>query len=138
MRCNGPIVWASKILKVVADSSTEAETDEASRGCKSAIFTKQVLCGAMRPAPGPVPLLGDNSAMHQLIQKDGASYRTRCYERATVFVKHAVLKLFVEPFLISTDHINQSTARCRRLWTKLVWLAGPCAIGLAMRSRCEG
>ena len=105
MRCNGPIVWASKILKVVADGSTEAETDEASRGCKSAIFTKQVLCGAMRPAPGPVPLLGDNSAMHQLIQKDGASARTRHYERATVFVKYAVLKLFVKPFLISTDHM---------------------------------
>ena len=34
--------------------------------------------------------------------------------------------------------INQSTVRCRRLRSKLAWLAGPCAIGLAMRSRCEG
>ena len=48
------------------------------------------------------PSLGDNKAMHTLVTQEGASSRTRYYERATMLIKRAVLMLLLMPYLIST------------------------------------
>ena len=102
MRCNGGILWSAKTLKVVTDSTAHAETAEASRATKSAMFVRMVLVGIHRPAVGPTAVLGDNSAMNELVTKEGASSRTRHFERATVLIKYAVLQLIVTVHLIST------------------------------------
>ena len=57
----------------------------------------------MRPVVGPTPMLGDNAATNTLIQQEGASARTRYFERATLLVKRAVLLLMLSPYLIKTD-----------------------------------
>ena len=48
-------------------------------------------------------MLGDNAPSYTLIQQEGASQRTRYYERATLLVKRAVLLLMLLPYLIKTD-----------------------------------
>ena len=43
MRMNGALLWSSKILKIVADSTAHAETAEASRSVKSGTFVRMVM-----------------------------------------------------------------------------------------------
>ena len=47
-------------------------------------------------------LLGDNSAMMDIIKKDGTTQRSRYFERATMLVKYAVLRLIMETALVPT------------------------------------
>ena len=112
MRCNGAVLWSAKTLKVVTDSTAHAETAEASRATKSVIFVRMVLVGISRGAVGPTAVLGDNSAMVELVTKEGASSRTRHFERATVLIKYAVLQLIVTVHLISTKFM------CADVFTK--------------------
>ena len=63
---------------------------------------RMVLEGVDRPVTGPTLLLGDNSAMHDLVSKEGGSSRSRHFERATIFVKYAVMRLVVVCMLIGT------------------------------------
>jgi len=56
------------------------------------VFLRMVLDGIGRPVEGPTAILGDNSAMIELVSKEGASSRTRHFERATVLIKYAVLQ----------------------------------------------
>lgn len=53
-----------------------------------------------RPVVGPTAILGDNSAITELVNKEGASSRTRHFERATVLIKCAVLQLIVVVYLM--------------------------------------
>ena len=112
MRCNGAVLWSAKTLKVVTDSTAHAETAEASRATKSVMFVRMVLVGIARGAVGPTAVLGDNSAMVELVTKEGASSRTRHFERATVLIKYAVLQLIVTVHLISTKFM------CADVFTK--------------------
>ena len=105
MRTNAAIHWSSKALKVVADSSAHAETAESSRCVKSVTFTKMVLSGVRRPTVGPTTILGDNSAMHDMVVKEGSSSKSRHFERATIFVKYMVLRLMVACKLVSTAYM---------------------------------
>jgi hypothetical protein len=112
MRCNGAILWSAKTLKVVTDSTAHAETAEASRATKATVFLRMVLDGIGRPVEGPTAILGDNSAMVELVSKEGASSRTRHFERATVLIKYAVLQLIVAVYLIGTKFM------CADIFTK--------------------
>ena len=95
MRMNGALLWSSKILKIVADSTAHAETAEASRSVKSGTFVRMVCEGVGRPAVGPTSVLGDNKAMNDLVNKEGSSQLSRHFERATILVKYAVQRLLV-------------------------------------------
>ena len=65
-----------------------------------------VLEGIDRAATGPTVLLGDNSAMHDLVTKEGSSSRSRHFERATIFVKYAVMRLVVVCLLVGTKFMS--------------------------------
>ena len=100
---NGSVDWSAKLLKIVPDSSCEAETAVASRAVKAAAFVRELLIMNRRTIVGPTATLGDNQAMHTIIQQDGASARTRYYERATLLIKRAVLLLIFRTFLVRTS-----------------------------------
>jgi hypothetical protein len=51
-------------------------------------------------------MLGDNKAYYDGVQQEGATRRTRYYERAVLLVKRAVLLLIMAPFLIGTDSMT--------------------------------
>ena len=105
MFCNGATDWSAKALKIVPDSSCEAETAVGSRAVKAGSFQRELLIRNGRRIRGPTPLLGDNLAMNTIIQQDGASSRTRYYERATLLVKRAVLLLLFRPYLVKTSEM---------------------------------
>ena len=56
-----------------------------------------------RPVSGPTPALGDNQAMYTLVTQEGATTRTRYYERATLLIKRAIIMLLLAPYLIKTQ-----------------------------------
>ena len=62
--------------------------------------------GIKRPVEGPTPVLGDNSAMHDLVTKEGSSSRSRHFERATVLIKYAVMQLMAVCYLIGTKFMS--------------------------------
>jgi hypothetical protein len=99
-RCNAATVWSSKALKLIPDSTCEAETAEGSRATKSCTFKKALVSGVGRPAHGPLPMTCDNKAMYHVVEKEGSSHRTRHFERATMLIKWAVMKLLVALYLV--------------------------------------
>ena len=103
MYMNGAIMWCSKKSKIVAMSTCEAETDWASKAAKAVIFVRMVLEFLRRPVVGPTLLLEDNKATFDTVTKEGVTARTRYYERETIFIKWAIIKLIVQMNLVSTD-----------------------------------
>ena len=101
-RMNGAIHCSAKALKVITDSTAHAETAEASRATKSTSFFRMALQGVGRPVVGPTCILGDNKATSELVTKEGTSSKSRHFERATIFVKWAVMKLMIAYQLVST------------------------------------
>ena len=102
MLSNGAVDWMAKQLKIVPDSSCEAETAVASRAIKAGAFVRELCIKNGRHITGPTAILGDNAAMHTMIQQDGAPSRTRYYERATMLIKRAVMLLLFYPYLVKT------------------------------------
>ena len=99
---NGAVDWSAKTLKIVPGSSTEAESAVASQAVKAASFARELAIQNGRRIVGPTAALGDNQALYILIQQEGASARTRYYERATLLIKRAVLLLLFRPYLVKT------------------------------------
>ena len=104
MRTNAALIWSSKAFKTVIPQSTaEAETAQASLATRDTLFIRRACEGVKRMVKGPTMLLGDNSAMNDLIRKDGTTSRSRYFERTTMLVKYAVLRLMIAVHLISTN-----------------------------------
>ena len=51
------------------------------------------------------PMVGDNKSLFDQLQQEGASARTRYYERAILLLKRAVLLLIMTPHLVTTDNM---------------------------------
>jgi hypothetical protein len=64
---------------------------------------RNLLANNNRTVTGPTPMLGDNQAHYTSVQQDGATARTRYYERCLEMFKRAVLLLILAPFLVSTN-----------------------------------
>lgn len=65
---------------------------------------------------GPSAVLGDNSPMMDLVTKEGTSQRTRYFERSTLLVKFAIMKLIVMAKLVGkkmmiADILTKATDR---------------------------
>ena len=104
MRTNAALIWSSKAFKTVIPQSTaEAETAQASLATRDTLFLRRACEGIRRAVKGPTMLLGDNSAMNDLVKKDGTTSRSRYFERSTMLVKYAVLRLMIAVHLISTN-----------------------------------
>ena len=84
MYLNGAVDWSAKQVKIVPDSSCEAETAVASKAAKATCFVRGLLRFHCRPVAAETPMIGDNQAMHTLVTNEGATSRTRYYERATL------------------------------------------------------
>ena len=103
MYCNGALDYGAKAVKIVPASSCEAETAVASVATKAMCFTRENLRAQGMRLTGPTVMIGDNKAMYEMVQQEGASIRTRYYERATLLIKRAVLLLLLAPYLVSTQ-----------------------------------
>ena len=79
------------------------ETAVASFASKATCFLRMLFTFHKIPVTAATPMLGDCKASYDLITQDGASARTRYFERATLLIKRAVLMLILLPFHISTN-----------------------------------
>lgn len=102
---NGAVDWRANQLKIVPDNSHEAESASGSRAAKAAIFVRQLLLNNGRTVIGATAALGDNRALYLSVQQDGATSRTRYYERAIMLLKRAVLLRILAPYLVGTDNM---------------------------------
>mmetsp|Transcript_20002 Transcript_20002/g.49885 ORF Transcript_20002/g.49885 Transcript_20002/m.49885 type:complete len:224 (+) Transcript_20002:5021-5692(+) len=113
MRMNGAISVSSRALKIVPDSTAEAETAVASRAAKETVAMRLISEDLRRCVTGPTILLGDNKASYDIIVKSGLTARTRYFERTTLLVKRLYMMLVVTPFLISTkDMVADVLTKC--------------------------
>ena len=102
---NGIVDWSSKRANLIPDSSMEAEQGVASRAVKATLFARMLLAANGRDTSKNTPLIGDNKAFFEAVSQEGATVRTRYFERALMLVKRVVLLLLVAPFLVSTDYM---------------------------------
>ena len=103
MYCNGAIDWSAGNLKLVPDSTHEAESAQASRAAKAGIYVRQLLVNNGRKVVGPTTCIGDNKANQTSSQQIGSTARTRYYERAVLLFKRAVLLLILSPYRVDTS-----------------------------------
>jgi hypothetical protein len=100
---NGAIAWSSRKLRIVPDSTAEAETAVSSRAAKDTVAVRMILEDLRACVTGPTALLGDCKATKDIITKPGSTQRTRYFERATMLVKRLFMMHVIVPVLIRTD-----------------------------------
>ena len=102
---NAVVDWSSKRANLIPDSSMEAEQGVASRAVKATLFARMLLSANGRVTSKLTPLIGDNKAFFDAVTQEGATVRTRYFERALMLVKRVVLLLLAAPFLVTTDYM---------------------------------
>ena len=119
----GAVLYAARKLRIVPDSTAEAETAIASQAAKDTVATRMILEDMRIEICGPTPMLGDCRATRDIIVKPGSAQRTRYFERAALLVKRLYMQHVVAPIVIRTDDMaadvftkalpRDKFARCR-------------------------
>mmetsp|Transcript_30169 Transcript_30169/g.96194 ORF Transcript_30169/g.96194 Transcript_30169/m.96194 type:complete len:154 (-) Transcript_30169:264-725(-) len=102
MYMGGALTWKASKLKLVADSSAEAETAVGSKAAKAVVAVRAVLDELNTPVTGATAMIGDNQAARDTIVKPGCTARTRHYERAVMLIKHLYSRDVIQPYLVPT------------------------------------
>ena len=102
---NAVVDWNAKQSNTIPDSSMEGEQAVASRASKATMFARMLLSANDRVTSKNTPFIGDNKAFYEAVSQEGASARTRYFERALMLVKRVVLLLLVAPFLVKTEYM---------------------------------
>ena len=82
---NAAVDWSSKRANLIPDSSMEAEQGVASRSVKATLFARMLVSANGRETNKLTPLIGDNKAFYEAVSQEGATVRTRYFERALTF-----------------------------------------------------
>ena len=102
MLINGPLAWQARTLKIVPDSTAEAEISIASRAGKATVGVRLKLEDLGYPVSGPTAVTTDNSAAYGIITKPGQAARTSHFERATMLAKRLYQLFVITPYLVGT------------------------------------
>lgn len=110
---NGGVVsWSSKRLKLVPQSSCEAEIATGAGACKDLQFCRQALEDLGFPLRGPTPVVTDNSAAMFTVQNPGVTARTRHYERWIYYIRELYMRRVI------TIHLESTTRMVADIMTK--------------------
>ena len=82
--------------------TAHAKTAEQSSLNSSSTHFRMVLTGIKSAVTGPTAQLTDKSASFDLVTREGTSIQSRHFERATILVKYAIMRLLVSYYLVST------------------------------------
>ena len=105
MYLNGPLAWQARKLKIVPDSTCEAEMKIGSKAAKRTVGTRIVFKAVRRGVFGATHQLIDNKAMWDVITKPGQTEATSHFDRPTMVIKYYYTKYIVEPRLIPTNYM---------------------------------
>ena len=100
---NGAVQYAARKVRIIPDSTAEAETAIASRAAKDTVGVRMVLADLRCEVRSATPLIGDCQATRDIITKAGSTQRTKYFERATLLVKRLFMLHVVTPILVRTD-----------------------------------
>ena len=99
----GPISFNSKLLKVVALSTAEAEYAAASYTCKEITFVRNICSELGIKLHGELVLAVDNEAAIQIANNMGVTARNKHFKDAIHYFRDLVDRKFVIPVHVSTD-----------------------------------
>ncbi len=102
MYANGAIAWTAGKFIIVPGSTAHAELAVGSKAANKTTAVRSVLSDMRCPVAGPTPLLGDSPAARDIVIKDGATLRTRHFERSTMIFKQLYALRFIELHLAGT------------------------------------
>ena len=99
----GAIAWSSRKLKVLAQSSTEAEICAGVNAAKDITFIRNVLTFLGLKPSGPTPLVIDNEGMWHNVRNAVTSARTRHFALWQQYVRQCYMGLKLTVHLVNTD-----------------------------------
>jgi len=99
---NGPIDWASKLIRVICHSSAEAEIAAGCAAGKRIVFVTQILGEFMITIKQPPMLLIDNSATDDLCGKFGVTPKTAHFLRWQHYLRWLVKHRFAAIVFVGT------------------------------------
>ena len=102
LMCNGPVDWASKLIRVICHSSSEAEIAAGCFAGKRTVFIVQLCAEIGIKLDTPFIMLIDNSAALDLSQKLGVQTRTAHFLRWQHYLRWLVLHQYLELIFITT------------------------------------
>ena len=98
----GVVSYSSRLLKIVADSSCEAEYAAASLCAKELKFIRMICEDMGYPITGPIMLAVDNTAAIDTANDVGVTKRNKHFERAIHYVREEVAHLRVRLMFVPT------------------------------------
>ena len=103
MLAGGPVAYQSRALKIVADSSAEAEYAACSGCAKELIFVRELCRDMGFEVQGAIVMGVDNTAAIDIAKDEGVTKRNKHFERALHYIRKQVNMLRVIPHYVSTD-----------------------------------
>ena len=109
----GAVSYSSRKLKIVPQSTCEAEIAACCNGAKSMMFVRSILTFLEFDIKMPMNLITDNEAAMFAIRNPGTTQRTRHFESWVMYCRELKLRNFIEVFWITTvDMIADIYTKC--------------------------
>ena len=102
--CGAAVSYQARKLKIVPQSSAEAELAVYAEAAKDLQFVLNVGSDLLYPIPMPVPIYCDNQAAVANIINVGATARTRHYEKWLMYGRDQFIRKVSEPIWVTTEH----------------------------------
>ena len=102
---NTPVAWAAKKLKIVPQSSMEAETAAMCAGTKVLVFIKSLFALLGMIADLPMNVYTDNDAARLTVINPGTTARTKHYETWMQYCRELFLKLLIKVEWVPTTEM---------------------------------
>ena len=99
----GPVAYSSRSLKIVADSSAEAEYAACSLCAKELVFVRELCRDMGFVIHGPITMGVDNTAAIDIAKDVGVTKRNKHFERALHYIRKEVNMLRVEVCYVHTS-----------------------------------
>ena len=98
------MAYSSRLLKVVADSSAEAEYAASSLCAKELVFVRELCRDMGFPVQGAIVTGLDNTAAIDIAHDIGVTKRNKHFERAIHYIRKEVGMLRVKLFFVPNEH----------------------------------
>ena len=100
---NGAISWSSKKIKIVCQSTTEAETVGTTQAALDVKYVRNLMMDIGIVQKGPIPLMTDSSGTYGYVRHQSAKQRTKYFDLWITFVRAAYRGLTIVLHLITTE-----------------------------------
>ena len=98
-----PIVWSSRLQRLVATSTTEAEYIGCFETAKDAIWLRNYVCELGYPCGGPTPIHQDNLSCITLTRDDAHHSRTKHIDIKYHFTRDQIVRRVIDIATISSE-----------------------------------